>query len=252
MKHSWKLCIIFGGIFAAVALFSLLVLNGVMASADEKKREFSTSENTEDSGVSASAIQRYALQQGADKTKEENGAGDRKEEEDKKETEGKKVSSDSLTVEASIAYEHPKLPLGKQVAIFAAFWKGVPYMKGGAELPKVDSIGYVVDGMEPDPEIDRADGRGVDSPGFVQAVYKYYDIKLPRTCKEQEKEGCSVPIKDAVAGDLIFYGVNEEEATHCGICLGDGRVVHASSKAGKVIISNMNYRKIVSVRRVIK
>lgn len=97
----------------------------------------------------------------------------------------------------------------------------------------------------------RLDVRGVDSPGFVQAVFRYYNIELPRSCKEQEKTGEDIQIKDAKAGDIIFYGADANEVTHCGICLGDGRVVHSSSKAGKVIISDMNYRKIISVRRVV-
>ena len=145
-----------------------------------------------------------------------------------------------------------KRPLGEQIAVFAAFWKGVPYQKGGAVLPKVDSTGWIENGMEPDPEIWRADGRGVDSAGFVHAVFKHFKITLPPDCREQEKYGEYIRTKDIQAGDIIFYGVSSYDISHCGICLGDGRVVHCSPKEGRVIISDMNYRKIVSVRRVTK
>lgn len=234
MKRSWKLCVVFGSLFIVVVIGALILLNQVMASADEEKMEFSTSANVSEStdkSVSGSAIL------------EGKKAGD------KKQKEGE-TSSDS--VRALTGYESEKRPLGEQIAVYAAFWKGVPYQKGGAVLPKVDSIGWVEKGMEPDPEIWRADGRGVDSGGFVHAVFKYFNITLPPECREQEKYGEYIRTKDIQAGDIVFYGVSAYDISHCGICLGDGRVVHASPKEGRVIISDMNYRKIVSVRRVTK
>lgn len=224
MKHSWKLCVIFLSMFIVVVLGAFCLLSGVMASADQEKKEFSTSGSAGESihnGVSDSAIQK-----------------------------GKDSGDSSSRTDVSIAHEKNKLPLGEQIAIFAEFWKGVPYMYGGATLPEVEAVGWLEKGKGPDPKIDRGDGRGVDSSGFVQAVLQYYNIAMPRSCKDQERIGEVVPIKDIEAGDIVFYGSSNYEIHHCGICTGDGRVVHSSPKAGKVIISDINYRKIVSVTRV--
>lgn len=248
MKHSWKLCVIFGSMFVVVVMGALLLLNGAMASADGERREVRTGGAVSDSGgmgVSGPAISER-----------------KKSGEPEPEAESESIEKDFFSANASIAYGMEKRPLGEIIATFAAFWQGVPYMYGGASLPDVDSIGWVDGGINQDPEInseinwtegwgdDRLDVRGVDSSGFVQAVFKYYKIDLPRSCRDQEKAGEGIQIKDAKAGDLIFYGANADEATHCGIYLGDGKVVHSSSKEGKVIISDMNYRKIISVRRV--
>lgn len=257
MKHSWKLCVTFGSMFVAVVLVALLLLNGAMASADKEKKEFRTSESVGGSASGSAILEGKKSGEGKPETESDTVE---KENMKKAEREKKKAEEqDALSTNAAIAYEMEKRPLGEMIAIFAAFWEGVPYQYGGAELPDVDSIGWVEDGMEcekpdidwtDDPEISQLDVRGVDSSGFVQAVFKYYNVELPRSCKEQEKVGEDIRIKDAEAGDLIFYGTSADEVTHCGICLGDGRVVHSSSKAGKVIISDMNYRKIVSVKRV--
>lgn len=252
MKHSWKLCVIFGSMFVVIVMGALLLLNGAMASADGEKREFRTNGTVSESGGVGASGSAILEEKGSKELKPETESGT-------VEKRKKAEEEDALSTNAFIAYGMEKRPLGEMIAVFAAFWKGVPYMYGGASLPDVDSIGWVDYEMEPDPEIDwtddpeissRLDVRGVDSSGFVQAVFRYYNIELPRSCKEQEKTGEDIQIKDAKAGDIIFYGADADEATHCGICLGDGRVVHSSSKAGKVIISDMNYRKIISVRRV--
>lgn len=224
MKHSWKLCVIFFSMFIVVVLGTFFLLSGVMAAADQEKKEFNTSGSADESintGVSGSSIQK-----------------------------GENSGDSSSRTDVSIAHEKNKRPLGEQIAIFAEFWKGVPYMYGGATLPEVEAVGWIEKGKAPDPETDRGDGRGVDSSGFVQAVLKYYNISMPRSCKDQEKIGEAVRTKDIKAGDIVFYGSSTHEIHHCGICTGDGRVVHSSPKAGKVIISDINYRKIVSVRRV--
>lgn len=264
MKHSWKLCVAFGSMFVAVVLVAFLLLNGAMASADEEKKEFRTSETVSESvGGSASGSAILEGKESGEQKPETESEAVEKENGKKAEKAKKKAENDnfSLSTNASIAYGMEKRPLGEMIAIFAEFWKGVPYQYGGAELPDVDSIGWVEDGAEcekpdmnwtGDPKISQLDVRGVDSSGFVQAVFKYYNVELPRSCKEQEKMGENIRIKDAEAGDLIFYGASADEITHCGICLGDGRVAHSSSKEGKVIISDMNYRKIVSVKRVIE
>ena len=91
----------------------------------------------------------------------------------------------------------------------------------------------------------------VGCSGFVRAVYKYYKIDLPRDCKKQAEEGKEVKIKDIEPGDIVFYGANRNNITHCGIYIQDGKVIHSSAEAKKVVISDMNYRRIITVRRVV-
>ena len=81
--------------------------------------------------------------------------------------------------------------------------------------------------------------KGIDCSGFVRAVYKnVFTIDLPRTTKEQVKQG--VPIKrDALqAGDLVFFKP-PTYPRHVGIYLNGNEFVHASKNKG-VIISRID------------
>lgn len=246
MKGKWKLCVISGGMLVFVVIGAMILLNTAMASADEERKEFRTGQSV--SGSSVKKQEEIALR-AKDKDSGKEGQKNSGEKEQKE---------DSLQTAASFAWvDNDRIPLGNQIAEYAKFWQGVRYEFGGATLPQADSIGWLVEGERDDEDIDwedddRMDDRGVDSSGFVQAVFKQYKIKLPRNCKEQAEKGKRVEIKDVQAGDLIFYGASNDNITHCGIASGDGKVVHSSSKAGKVIISDMNYRRIVTVRRVIQ
>ena len=63
---------------------------------------------------------------------------------------------------------------------------------------------------------------------------------MPRTAKQQAKEGLAVT-KDTsrlLPGDLLTFGKTKKSTiSHIGIYVGDGRYIHASSVAGKVIES---------------
>lgn len=227
MKGKWKLCIISGGMFVFAVVGALLFLNGSMSSADVKLKTFDTGQSV--SGSAATGKEQKKDQ--AENTRE------------------KDDSSDEMTT-AFVWSMDDKVSFGENIASFAEFWEGVRYEFGGAVLPEVNAIGYTEKGKGPDSEKDRADGRGVDSSGFIQAVYDRFGIGLPRSCKEQAKIGASVKIKDIQPGDLVFYGASDDEITHGGIYIGKGKVIHSSSKAGKVIISDMNYRKIAVVRNL--
>lgn len=142
--------------------------------------------------------------------------------------------------------------LGTRVAGLASFFQGIRYEYGGETLP---IEGQLKEGMEsrnsPVAFTVNNDDCGVDCSGFVRAVYKYYNVNLPRTCKQQAKEGKEVRIKDIEAGDIVFYGADKDNITHCGIYFQEGKVIHSSAEAKKVIISDMNYRRIITVRRVV-
>lgn len=93
-------------------------------------------------------------------------------------------------------------------------WKGTPYQYGGMSKG------------------------GVDCSGFVHRTYtKLFNIKLPRSTKDQVKRGKRVYINQLSAGDLVFFKTGWN-VRHVGIYLEKGKFVHASSSHG-VIISSM-------------
>lgn len=113
------------------------------------------------------------------------------------------------------------------------------YFKGGR---------YVWGGTSPD---------GFDCSGYVQYLYKKYDINLPRTAWAQSKRGEEVEMNDLQKGDLLFFLTDKKRGipiTHVGIYMGDGNFIHAASKKKGIIISPLTYGKyakiFVSARRV--
>ena len=84
--------------------------------------------------------------------------------------------------------------------------------------------------------------RSTDCSGFVQQVFREFDIDLPRTAREQALVGMKVERSHLVSGDLLFFRTRARKKypTHVGIYLGNGRMIHASSRQHKVVISNVN------------
>lgn len=78
--------------------------------------------------------------------------------------------------------------------------------------------------------------RAFDCSGLVQYVMRALDFSLPRTAREQATAGIAIPADTAQlrAGDLLLFG-KRGKVTHIGIYVGDGRFVHASTKAHRVV-----------------
>lgn len=113
--------------------------------------------------------------------------------------------------------------LGQQIANYAVQFRGNPYVYGGTSLTN-----------------------GADCSGFVMSVFKNFGISLPRTSGAQGVAGRRVAsISQAQPGDLIAY------TGHIGIYIGNGKLIHASSPKTGIIISNVNYRPIKSIRRIV-
>jgi cell wall-associated NlpC family hydrolase len=99
--------------------------------------------------------------------------------------------------------------------------------------------------------------RCFDCSSFVKHAYKGVK-KLPRTSREQYKLGKKIRKKDILEGDLLFFykSKKSKRVTHVGMYIGDGKFIHASSKAKKVIISSIDkyyYRThLKGIKRVIK
>jgi cell wall-associated NlpC family hydrolase len=78
---------------------------------------------------------------------------------------------------------------------------------------------------------------GLDCSGFVQVVYKYYGVKLPRDSKDQMKHGRKVFRDEIKPGDLIFF------KKHVGIAISNFEYLHSSLSQGGVHINNLDPRK---------
>ena len=99
---------------------------------------------------------------------------------------------------------------------------------------------------------------GTDCSGFVLQVYKaVYDLKLPRSSKDQYAFCEKVNKNMMRVGDLVFFatGKSKDVVSHVGIFIGNNEFIHASSSKG-VVISNLNQnyylRTFVSAGKVVK
>ncbi|MEW5916641.1 MAG: C40 family peptidase [Gemmatimonadota bacterium] len=101
---------------------------------------------------------------------------------------------------------------------------------------------YVLGGTSP--------SRGFDCSGLVRFVLAALRLGVPRTADEQAWSGLAVtPDTSALRpGDLVTFG-NTSRIHHIGIYTGDGRFIHASVKAGRVIESSITRRTSPLIRK---
>ncbi len=82
----------------------------------------------------------------------------------------------------------------------------------------------------------KSPGKAFDCSGLVQWLLEKFDLSIPRTSREQAKQG--VPIaKDPsqlLPGDLLFFG-RGTRVTHVGIYVGDGKYVQAANRRAGVV-----------------
>jgi len=103
----------------------------------------------------------------------------------------------------------------------ARYYLGTPYRRGGSLQT----------------------GHATDCSGFVQFIYKKFNIVLPRSSRKQARLGTIVAhTLDFVKmrpGDLLFFGHRGRHISHVGIYLGDGKMIHASGHHRGVIITDL-------------
>jgi cell wall-associated NlpC family hydrolase len=81
--------------------------------------------------------------------------------------------------------------------------------------------------------------RGFDCSGLVRYVIGQVYVMPPRTAAKQARTGAAIPLDGLRPGDILAFGVGDT-VTHVGIYVGDRKFVHASSVAGRVIVSRVD------------
>lgn len=82
--------------------------------------------------------------------------------------------------------------------------------------------------------------KGLDCSSFVQHVFRELDVTLPRTAREQFHVGDAVAPGDLQKGDLLFFQTYARFPSHVGIYLGNNKMIHASSRDRRVVISSVD------------
>ncbi|MFI1830253.1 NlpC/P60 family protein [Streptomyces sp. NPDC020412] len=92
-----------------------------------------------------------------------------------------------------------------------------------------------------------AEGPGsYDCSGLTSKAWEAAGITVPRTSQEQWRQLPKVDIKDMRPGDLIIY---HADASHVGMYVGDGAIVHSPRPGRTVTITGAGANKILGVVR---
>ena len=73
--------------------------------------------------------------------------------------------------------------------------------------------------------------RGIDCSGLVHMAYRRLGKVVPRDADQQEAAAQRLEEGQAQPGDLVCFGP-VGEAHHIAFCLGEGRILHATSREG--------------------
>jgi peptidoglycan DL-endopeptidase LytE len=81
---------------------------------------------------------------------------------------------------------------------------------------------------------------GIDCSGLVKTLFSKFNIDLPRSSKEQFKQGQKVNRDELEIGDLVFFSSGGTQPTHVGIYVGNNQFLHAARKAKQVVVSDLS------------
>ena len=124
------------------------------------------------------------------------------------------------------AFEQHQLALRDSIVSFALAQVGTPYVRGGT-----------------------TPATGFDCSGLVQYVYSRHYLTPPRTAARQARIGAAIRRDGLQRGDILAFG--RDSVTHIGIYVGDRKFVHASSVAGRVIVSSVDRAPSVQIRPLV-
>lgn len=124
--------------------------------------------------------------------------------------------------EAKRKAEEERQAKRQEVVDFALQFEGNPYVYGGTSLTN-----------------------GADCSGFVMSVFKEFGYELPRVAAAQMEASTLKNVKDIEPGDLVFYG--DYGIDHVALYIGDGKIIHASTSATGIKISDYDYRQPAAV-----
>lgn len=85
-----------------------------------------------------------------------------------------------------------------------------------------------------------------DCSGLMQWAYGRAGVGLPRTSQAQRNAGRHVSLSEARPGDLVIY---RDDASHVGMYVGNGQVVHAPYPGARVRYDPANMMPISSITR---
>ncbi|MGA4842478.1 NlpC/P60 family protein [Streptomyces sp. G45] len=88
---------------------------------------------------------------------------------------------------------------------------------------------------------------GFDCSGLTQWSYAQAGVGIPRTSQAQRNAGRQVPLAQAQPGDLVTY---RDDASHVGMYVGNGQVVHAPYPGAAVRYDPVNMMPVSGVTRV--
>lgn len=123
------------------------------------------------------------------------------------------------------------LSIRARLLLFAKAMLNVPYRFGGASF------------------------YGIDCSAFVQRVYKMLGIHLPRTARQQYREGVPVSLANLAVGDLLFFRTYASFPSHVGIYIGRDLIVYASSGRCKVRVGRLRtpyfMKRLIGAKRIL-
>lgn len=113
--------------------------------------------------------------------------------------------------------------LGEQVVSYARQYIGNSYRYGGSSLTS-----------------------GTDCSGFVMSIYQHFGISLPHSSQALNSVGTAVSsLSEAKLGDILVY------PGHCGIYIGNGKLLSALNSKKGITICSATYNRITAIRRVV-
>lgn len=104
-------------------------------------------------------------------------------------------------------------------------------LRGAVQQRAVSLVGvpYVIGGTSPS---------GFDCSGFTQYIMQKIGLDLHRNALSQLQDGIIIPKSDLQCGDLVFFSNTTgygHFASHIGIYLGNGKLIHAGSSGIAIV-----------------